>query len=129
MPAVDLITRPSAGPVAAAYLGQLAREWEATMPAVLIRSRFLALLYVLHDRADEVGYLRPRHGADVVQELAHGACLRTEDAVRYLAAAIAAGVVVRRASDVLALVPSAVPDWSAAVDHLTTPPTREDPRP
>ncbi|CAD12007.1 putative DNA-binding protein (plasmid) [Streptomyces coelicolor A3(2)] len=106
MSAVDLITQQSAVPVAAAYLGQLAREWEATMPAVLIRSRFLALLYVLHDRADQVGHLRPRHGADVVQDLARGACLRTEDAVRYLAAAVAAGVVVHRAPGMLALVPS-----------------------
>ncbi|MGW0612010.1 hypothetical protein [Streptomyces sp. NPDC002788] len=126
MPAVDLPSRPSAGPVPAAYLGQLAREWEATMPAVLLRSRFLGLLYVLHDRADELGHVRPRHGTDVVQDLARGACLRTEDAVRYLAAAVAAGVVVRRSADVLALVPSAVPDWAAAVDHLTAPPTRED---
>ncbi len=30
----------------------------------------------------------PRHGVDVVQDLARGACLRSEDAVRYLAAAV-----------------------------------------
>ncbi|MFC8389899.1 hypothetical protein [Streptomyces sp. NPDC057238] len=123
MPAVDLISRPSAGPVPAAYLGLLAREWEATMPAVLIRSRFLGLLYVLHDRADEIGHVRPRDGGDVVQDLARGACLSTEDAVRYLAAAMAAGVVVRQGTDVYALRPAAVPDWSAAVDHITA--TRE----
>lgn len=123
MPAVDLITRPSAGPVPAAYLGLLAREWEATMPPALIRSRFLGLLYVLHDRADEIGHVRPRHGGDVVQDLARGACLSTEDAVRYLAAAMAAGVVVRQGTDVYALRPAAVPDWRAASDHLTT--TRE----
>ncbi|MFJ1810900.1 MULTISPECIES: hypothetical protein [unclassified Streptomyces] len=46
--------------------------------------------------------------------------------MRYLAAAVAAGVVVRRSPDVLTLTPSAVPDWTAAVDHLTAPPTRED---
>ncbi|WP_328503625.1 hypothetical protein OG828_36940 [Streptomyces sp. NBC_00457] len=123
MPAVDLIPRQSAGPVPATYLGLLAREWEATMPPVLIRSRFLGLLYVLHDRADEIGHVRPRHGGDVVQDLARGACLSTEDAVRYLAAAMAAGVVERQSTDVYALRPAAVPDWSAAVDHITA--TRE----
>ncbi|MEV7020071.1 hypothetical protein [Streptomyces sp. NPDC093991] len=119
MPAVDLIPRPSAGPVAAAYLGLLAREWEPAMPPALLRSRFLGLLYVLHDRADQLGHVRPRHGADVVQDLARGACLSTEDTVRYLAAAVAAGVVVQRGPSAYALRPAAVPDWSAAVDHLT----------
>ncbi|MBT2908250.1 hypothetical protein AB0900_31905 [Streptomyces cellulosae] len=121
MPAVDLVTRPSAGPLAAAYLGLLAREWEPAMPAVLLRSRFLGLLYVLHDRADQLGHVRPRHGADVVQDLTRGACLSTEDTVRYLAAAVAAGVAVRHGTDAYALRPAAVPDWSAAVDHLTAP--------
>ncbi|MFJ9101129.1 hypothetical protein ACIRJM_21985 [Streptomyces sp. NPDC102405] len=123
MPAVDLIPRQSAGPVPAAYLGQLARVWQAVMPAVLLRSRFLALLYVLHDRADEIVHVRPRHGVGVVQDLARGACLSTEDAVRYLAAAVAARIVERPGADVYALHPAAVPDWSAAVDHITT--TRE----
>lgn len=122
MPAVDLITRPSPGPVPAAYLGLLAREWQASMPPVLIRSRFLGLLYVLHDRADEIGHVRPHHGGDVVQDIARGSCLRMEDAARYLAAAVAAGVVVCHGMDVYALRPAAVPDWSAAVAHLTTTP-------
>lgn len=123
MPAVDLIPRPSAGPVPAAYLGLLAREWEAAMPPVLIRSRFLGLLYVLHDRADEIGHVRPCNGGDIVQDLGRGACLSTEDAARYLAAAMAAGVVVRQSTDVYALRPAAVPDWRVAADHITA--TRE----
>ncbi|MFJ5638136.1 hypothetical protein [Streptomyces sp. NPDC093223] len=127
MPAVDLTSRPSAGPVPATYLGLLAREWEATMPPVLIRSRFLGLLYVLHARADEIGHVRPRNGVDVVQDLARGACLSTEDAVRYLAAAMAAGVVVRQSPDVYALRPAAVPDWRAAVDHITATQERTTP--
>ncbi|WP_435596634.1 hypothetical protein [Streptomyces albogriseolus] len=45
MPAVDLVTRPSAGPLAAAYLGLLVREWEPAMPPALLCSRFLGLLY------------------------------------------------------------------------------------
>ncbi|WP_461712345.1 hypothetical protein [Streptomyces sp. DSM 41013] len=121
MPAVDLIPRPSAGPVPAAYLGLLAREWEHAMPPVLRRSRFLGLLYVLHDRADQLGHVQARHSADVVQDLARGACLSTEDTVRHLAAAVAAGVVVRHGTDAYALRPAAVPDWPAAVDHLTAP--------
>ncbi len=95
MPAVDdLLTRSSAGPVAAAYLGLLVREWEPAMPPALIPSRFLGLLYVLHDRADELGHVRPRHGADVVQDLVRVACLNTEDTVRHLDAAVAVGFVV-----------------------------------
>ncbi len=80
--------------VAAAYLGLLVREWEPAMPPALIPSRFLGLLYVLHDRADELGHVRPRHGADVVQDLVRVACLNTEDTVRHLDAAVAVGFVV-----------------------------------
>jgi hypothetical protein len=116
---VDPRTRPSSGPVPAAYAALLAWEWTGAMPAPLRRSRFLALLYVLHDRADEFGDVRPRHGVDIDQDLARGACLAVEDAARYLAAAVAAGIVVRRPPTGYALAPSAVPDWDAAASHLT----------
>jgi hypothetical protein len=60
MPAVALISRPSAGLVPAAYLG---------------------LLYLLHDRADEIGHVRPRPGADVIQALAHAGARLLESAL------------------------------------------------
>lgn len=119
MPAADLLTRPSAGPVPATYLGLLAGEWTPAMPSPLVRSRFLGLLYVLHDRADRLGHVRALPGGDLVQGLARSACLSLEDAARYLAAATAAGVVVRLDADTYALRPAAVPDWPAALDHIT----------
>ncbi|MGW3910542.1 hypothetical protein ACWEBX_03305 [Streptomyces sp. NPDC005070] len=111
----------SAGALAAAYLGLLTRRWSMDMPALLRQSRFYVLLHVAHDRADALGTVRALNGGDVVQDLARACCLPLASAVRYLAAAVASGVLTERAPALDVLTPAAVPDWSAAVDHLTTP--------
>lgn len=113
--------RPSAGAVPAAYIALLTRRWTWDMPPALRRSRFFVLLHVAHDLADPLGQLRALDDGDVVEDLARGACLSLAGAVRHLAAASAAGVLVQRGPGQYALVTSAVPDWSAALAHLADP--------
>lgn len=113
--------RPSAGALPAAYLGLLTRRWTREMPALLRHSRFYVLLHVAHDRADALGTVRALDGGDVVEDLARSCCLPLTGAVRHLAAAVAAGVLTERPPGLYALAPAAVPDWSAAVAHLTAP--------
>jgi hypothetical protein len=107
--------------VPAAYLGLLTRRWTREMPAPLRRSRFFVLLVVAHDRADALGTVRALDGGDVVEDLARACCLSLTGTVRHLTAAVASGVLTERSPGTYALAPAAVPDWPAALDHLTVP--------
>lgn len=120
--AVDAPTgRPSAGAVPSAYLGLLTRRWTREMPAFLRHSRFYVLLVVAHDRADSLGNVHALDGRDLVEDLARSCCLPLAGAARHLTAAVASGVITERSPGHYVLAPAAVPDWNAAVDHLTAP--------
>lgn len=112
---------PTGGPSGAvpdAWRALLARTWYRTMPLALRRSRFLAALYAAHALADASGALLDESGEPVaLEDIARSCGAGLETARHHLDAALAAGVLADR-SGVLHLVPSAVPDWTAAAELL-----------
>ncbi|WP_406380778.1 hypothetical protein [Streptomyces sp. NBC_01618] len=115
---------PPAGPIPDTFVTVLRHQWAPGMPAPLRRCRFLAALYAAHRLADPFGALRDSSGRPVpVGTIAHASATSETTAARYLAAAVAAGVLAERHPGLLVLVPGAVPDWQAAaavIDHHHT---------
>ncbi|MDX3697901.1 hypothetical protein PV726_48675 [Streptomyces europaeiscabiei] len=97
-----------------------------TLHAALRRSRFHAWLYGLHAHAAPCGRIAARDGSTgVADSLARASCTPLADGGRFLATALAVGVIVECQPGRYALVTAVVPEWSAAADHLTDPPPRE----
>lgn len=114
----------ASGGVPHAYRNALYWRWTRELPKPL-RGGFLTVLYALATAANTSGKLRMRDGAPIrVQSLAAASCSDIKDVRRWLAAAVAAGVVAteqppgpgRPTVYVLVICPS--PDWTAAVAAL-----------
>ncbi|MFE7429051.1 hypothetical protein [Streptomyces sp. NPDC057545] len=116
---------PPAGPIPDAFVAVLRHQWVPNMPAPLRRCRFLSTLYAVHRMADPSGVLRDGSGCPVpVSAIAYASATSETTAARYLAAAVAAGVLTERHPGLLVLAAGAVPDWQAAtatIDHHRTP--------
>nr|WP_107908843.1 hypothetical protein [Streptomyces chartreusis] len=113
--------QPSRGPVPDVFLSLLAGHWVRALPSDLRRSRFLLWLYGLHAHADPHGWLNARQGSSGVPDsLARTSCTSLRDGGRFLAAALAAGVVTERQPGRYALATTAAPDWEAASAVLSS---------
>ncbi|MFJ9677527.1 hypothetical protein ACIRP2_05645 [Streptomyces sp. NPDC101194] len=114
-----------AGVIPDTFIAVLRHQWVPNMPAPLRRCRFVAALYAAHRLADPSGALRDSGGRPVpVGAIAYASATSETTATRYLAAAIAAGVLTERRPGLFALAPGAVPDWQAAaavIDHHRIP--------
>ena len=115
---------PASGSVPNAYGNALAWRWVPSMPAALKRSNVHTLLYALRSMASAAGELRFADRKPMrIQDIARAAGCDEKDCRDRLEAAIRAGVVRagerrRGRSALYVIVPTPVPDWSAAVAYL-----------
>jgi hypothetical protein len=117
-------TDRTAGSVPNAYRNALFWRWAPAMPKGL-PSAFVTLLYALSAAADPMGKLKFRDGTVIrIKDIAAAAKTDEKDCRRYIAAAIAAGVLTvegerRRGMKALyVLLVDPAPSWEAAVASL-----------
>ncbi|KOU99096.1 hypothetical protein [Streptomyces sp. XY533] len=107
--------------VADTWRALLTGPWTHTMPVELRRGRFLLVAYVAAGLADATGRIPDPADATepLTDRLARDCATRPESVARILSAATAAGALTEPAPGRYALDTTAVPDWAAALDHLT----------
>ncbi|MFC8816575.1 hypothetical protein ACFUCH_37625 [Streptomyces olivaceus] len=119
MPALQQL--PAAGAVVDTWRALLTGPWCQDMPLPLRRGRFLLVLYAATRLADPTGRkLDPRdHTEPLTARLARSCGTRPQTVARILGAATKAGALTEHAPGRYALTTTTVPDWSAALAHLT----------